>query len=395
MIGSVTVVGASLAGLSAARALRSQGYDGTLTLVGAEPHLPYDRPPLSKGLLTGALDAHAITLLADDDADLAINWRLGVPAIALRPAERAVDLADGSRVTGDAVVLATGAAPRRLPGNDHLIGVHVLRTLDDALALREDLQPGAALVIVGAGFIGAEIAASARSLGLEVTVVEALPTPLAGPLGVEMGAAVAGLHAAHGVHLLVGTGVAELVGTVRVTAVRLTDGRTLPADVVVIGIGVRPNVDWLAGSGVTVQDGVVTDAGCATSVPNVVAVGDCASFYDVVLGRQRRIEHWTHALQQPATAASTLLTGVAAPYRALPYFWSEQYGRQIQFAGTRADGDVVTVVHGSIEEQSFVATYERAGKLAAVLGVAAIGPFTKWRRTLRTQHDARTETPTA
>lgn len=384
---SVTVVGGSLAGLSAARALRTQGFDGRLVVVGDEPHAPYDRPPLSKAFLT-ADEPVDLALLGEQDEDLGLEWRLGVRAAALDPATRTVTLADGTAVEGDAVVLATGARARRLAGTGHLAGVHVLRTLDDAVALRAALAGGGALVVVGAGFIGAEVASSARSLGLEVTVVEAQPTPLAGPLGAEMGAVCASLHAEHGTRLLTGTGVARLVGTDRVEGVELLDGTLLPADVVVVGVGAQPDVEWLESSGLDVRGGVRTDATCATGAPGVVAVGDCALSYDLHAGRHVRSEHWTHALQQPATAAATLLGG-AAPYTGVPYFWSEQYGLHLQLAGTRADGDEVTVVHGSVADRSFVSTFTRAGELVAVLGVGAPGPFNRWRRALRTAAAAR------
>jgi NADPH-dependent 2,4-dienoyl-CoA reductase/sulfur reductase-like enzyme len=266
--------------------------------------------------------------------------------------------------------------------------VHVLRTLDDAVALREALAAGGPLVVVGAGFIGAEVASSARALGVDVTVVEAQDTPLCAQLGDEMGAAVARLHAAHGVRLRTGVGVARLVGTDRVEAVELVDGTVLPAGTVVVGIGATPNVEWLAGSGLDVAGGVLTDAACATAAPGVVAVGDCARSYDVHTGRHARAEHWTHALQQPATAAATLL-GRPAPYTGVPYFWSEQYGLQVQLAGTPAVGDTLSVVHGTLDEPSFVVTYERGGELVAVLGVGAGGAFARWRRTLRTAAAAR------
>lgn len=392
----VVVVGASLAGVSAARALRKQGYAGRLVLVGAEPHLPYDRPPLSKAFLTGSATRADLDLLSPDDDALEFSWRLGSPAVALRPAERTVDLADGTELAADGVVLATGARARTLPVSTPLRGVHTLRTVDDAVALRDDLAQAGSLVVVGGGFIGAEVASTARSLGLSVTVVEALGTPLAGPLGAQLGAVCAGLHADHGVRLLTGTDVARLVGDDRVTAVELADGRSLPADVVVVGVGAEPNVEWLAGSGVELDGGVVTDASCATNIPGIVAVGDCASSYDPALGRHRRIEHWTHALQQPATAVATLLSGGAAPaYTAVPYFWSEQYGRQLQLAGCHRPGDVVTVVEGSTDSRAFVATYERDGRLVAVLGLDAGGAFARWRRILRRQHAALTAAPPA
>ena len=387
MIRSVTVVGASLAGVSTVRALRGQGFDGRITVVGDEPHPPYDRPPLSKTFLT-APDEPSPDALLQDEEDLAAEWRLGVRATGLDPATRTVTLADGERLTADAVVLATGARARRLAGTDDLDGVHALRTLDDARSLRTRLRAGGPLVVVGAGFIGAEVASSARRLGLDVTVVEALPTPLAGPLGPTMGAAVAELHADHGVHLRTGVGVARLLGSGRVEAVELADGTRLPADAVVVGVGAQPEVEWLAGSGLDVDGGVRTDATCATGAPGVVAVGDCGLAHDVHAGRHLRAEHWTHALQQPATAAATLL-GAPAPYTAVPYVWSEQYGVHVQLAGWTAGADEPTVVHGSVADRSFVATYERDGHLVAVLGVDAPGPFTKWRRALRTAAAAR------
>ena len=385
---SVTVVGASLAGLSTVRALRAQGFDGRLVVVGDEPHRPYDRPPLSKAFLTGTAGVDDLALLAEQDAALDVEWRLGVPAARLDPATHTLTLADGGQVGADAVVLATGSRARRLPGTEALAGVHVLRTVDDALALRDALAAGGPLVVVGAGFIGAEVASSARALGVDVTVVEAQATPLCAQLGDEMGAAVARLHAGHGVHLRTGVGVATLLGTDHVEAVELVDGTVLPAATVVVGIGAQPNVEWLADSGLEVAGGVRTDAACATAAPGVVAVGDCARSYDVHSGRHVRAEHWTHALQQPATAAATLL-GAPAPYTGVPYFWSEQYGLQVQLAGSPAQGDVLTVVHGSLDDLSFVVTYERAGALVAVLGVGAGGPFARWRRTLRTAAAAR------
>ncbi len=384
----VTVVGASLAGLSAARALRAKGFDGRIVVVGDEPHLPYDRPPLSKTFLTGAALSDDLRLLGEQDEQLGVEWRLGERAVALDPATRTTTLAGGEQVSSDAVVLATGARARRLPGTDDLAGVHVLRTLDDAVALRDALPAGGALVVVGAGFIGGEVASSARSLGVDVTVVEAQDTPLCAQLGELMGAVVGRLHTEHGVRLRTGVGVARLVGTGRVEAVELVDGTVLPADTVVVGIGAQPNVEWLADSGLDVAGGVRTDATCATAAPGVVAVGDCARSYDVHTARHVRHEHWTSALQQPATAAATLL-GRPAPSSDVPYFWSEQHGRMVQLAGTPAGGDVLTVVHGSVDDRSFVVTYERAGDLVAVLGVGAGGPFARWRRTLRTAAAAR------
>ncbi|MGY1634126.1 NAD(P)/FAD-dependent oxidoreductase [Geodermatophilus sp. SYSU D01186] len=383
MTPTVAVVGASLAGLSAARALREQSYDGRIVVIGDEVHAPYDRPPLSKEFLAGTASLDDIALGTPDDADLGLEWRLGRRAVGLDRTGRSVLLDDGSELRADGVVLATGARARRLPGSEGLDGVHVLRSLDDAVALREDLVAGGRLVVIGAGFIGAEVASTARTLGLEVTVVETQPVPLAGPLGTDMGTVCAGLHADHGTRLLVGTGVAGVVGTGRVEAVELADGTRLPADVVVVGIGAVPNTEWLADSGVALGNGVLTDARCATNVPGVVAVGDCAAAWSASAERHVRVEHWTHALEQPAAAVATLLgTGEPAP-AAVPYFWSDQYGARIQFAGSRREGDVARVVEGSCADRSFLVVYERDGQPVAVLGMNQPRLFTRWRRQLR------------
>jgi NADPH-dependent 2,4-dienoyl-CoA reductase/sulfur reductase-like enzyme len=380
---TVAVVGASLAGLTAARALRDRSYDGRIVIIGEEAHAPYDRPPLSKDFLAGTSSLDDIALGTPDDEGLDLEWRLGTTAVGLDRLSRSVLLRDGGEIQADGVVLATGARARRLPDSEQLGGVHVLRSLDDAIALRADLAAAGRLVVIGAGFIGAEVAATARTLGLEVTVIETQPVPLAGPLGTEMGAVCAELHADHGTRLVTGTGVAGLVGTGRVEAVELADGSRLPADVVVVGIGAAPNIEWLADSGVALGNGVLTDARGATNVPGVVAVGDCAATWSVPAERHVRVEHWTNALEQPATAAATLLgTGEQAP-TPVPYFWSDQYGARIQFAGSRREGDVPRVVEGSCADRSFLVAYERDGEPVAVLGMNQPRLFTRWRRQLR------------
>ncbi|MEU1185914.1 FAD-dependent oxidoreductase [Streptomyces sp. NPDC005820] len=382
---SITVVGASLAGLSTVRALRTDGYDGEIVVVGEERHTPYDRPPLSKDFLKGGLDAAALSLGDPEEyEDLDVQWLLGERAVRLDPGARTVTLAGGRHVRTHGVVIATGAAARTLPGTDGLAGVHTLRTLDDALALRADLTNGRPrLVVIGAGFIGAEVASTARGLGLDVTVVEALGIPLERQLGREMGLVCSSLHTDHGVRLLCGTGVAGLVGEGRVTGVRLADGQVLPADVVVVGVGVRPATDWLAGSGVPVDDGVVCDAGCATGVPGVVAVGDVARCPHPFTGRHARIEHWSNAGEQAKTAARTLLTGVSAPASpTAPYFWSDQYGVRIQLAGYVAPGAEPEVVEGDLDSRSFTAVYRREGTPVAVLSLNQPKFFNRLRRTL-------------
>jgi NADPH-dependent 2,4-dienoyl-CoA reductase/sulfur reductase-like enzyme len=379
---SVAVVGASLAGLSAARALRAQGFDGELTIVGAEERRPYDRPPLSKEFLAGDIGEDALALEADDD-DLNARWLLGVHATRLDAGAGAVQLDDGTTLHAGGVVVATGARARWWPGSERLAGVHVLRTVDDAVALRNDLRPGARLVVIGAGFIGGEVASTATKLGLDVTVVEAALAPLAGPLGVQLGAAVARLHTEHGTRLLCGAPVAGLVGDDRVTGVELADGRRITADVVVVGIGAIPNVEWLRDSPLELVNGVVCDEGGATSIPNVVAVGDCAAWHDPTVGWPHRVEHWTGALERPAIAVATLLAGrhTGSPAKP-PYFWSDQYGRRIQFAGIAHPDDETTFEVGSLREASFLAVYRREGQPVAVLGVDQPKLFTRWRRQL-------------
>ncbi|WP_030263662.1 NAD(P)/FAD-dependent oxidoreductase [Streptomyces violens] len=383
---TVAVVGASLAGLFAARSLRKQGYDGRLVVIGEETQRPYDRPPLSKEFLTGKVDEDELALEADGE-DLDAEWVLGTRAVGLETRERAIRLADDRAVHADGVVIATGAAARRLPGSDGLPGVHVLRTLDDARGLRDDLTRGGRLVVVGGGFVGAEVASTAAVMGLDVTFVVAGPTPLAGPLGPEMAAAVSELHADHGVRLVCGVGVRGVSGKGASPAVVLDDGRSLPADIVVVGIGANPCTDWLEGSGVALDNGGVRcGADGITSVPGVVAVGDCAAWYDPAFGTHRRVEHWTGAKERPAVAVAALLSGGTAPSGPPRphYFWSDQYGVKIQVAGHAARADSVTVEDGSPADRSFLAVYRRAGEPVAVLGVDRTKLFTRWRRQLAT-----------
>lgn len=380
---TVAVVGASLAGLSAARSLRKQGYDGRLVVIGDELHRPYDRPPLSKEFLAGTLGEAELALEADDE-DLGVQWLLGVRAAGLDHARRVVRLADGREVSADGVVIATGAAARTLPGSEGLAGVHTLRTLDDARALRDELARGGRLVVIGGGFIGAEVASTAYALGLDVTVVEAAPTPLAGSLGEAMGAIVSALHADHGVRLECGVGVKGLSGETRVDAVLLEDGRSIPADIVVVGVGARPNIEWLEGSGIALDNGVKCGADGRTSLAGVVAVGDCANWYDPRAGLHRRVEHWTGARERPDAAIAALLAGGAVEpgVPRPPYFWSDQYGVKIQFAGHAAGADSVTIEAGAADDRDVLAVYRRAGDPVAVLGMNQPRLFTRWRKQL-------------
>ncbi|OXY92529.1 pyridine nucleotide-disulfide oxidoreductase [Streptomyces diastatochromogenes] len=377
------MVGASLAGLSAARSLRKQGYDGRLVVIGDELHRPYDRPPLSKEFLAGTLGETELALETDGE-DLGAEWLLGTRAVGLDRTDRTVRLADGREVRADGVVIATGAAARTLPGSEGLAGVHTLRTLDDARGLRDELARGGRLVVIGGGFIGAEVASTAYALGLDVTVVEVAPTPLAGPLGETMGTLVSALHADHGVRLLCGVGVKGLSGETRVEAVLLEDGRSVPADIVVVGVGARPCVEWLEGSGVLLDNGVKCGADGRTSLAGVVAVGDCANWYDPRAGAHRRVEHWTGARERPDAAVATLLAGGAVEpgVPRPPYFWSDQYGVKIQFVGHAAGADSVTIEAGAADDRDVLAVYRRAGDPVAVLGMNQPRLFTRWRKQL-------------
>ncbi len=367
---SVTIVGASLAGLRAAETLRHEGFDGDVVLIGAEPHLPYDRPPLSKQVLAGDWEpAKTALTTAGKLADAGIELRAGLRATAFDLATRTLSLHTGEQLAVDGLIAATGARCRTLTGAEGLAGVHVLRSLDDCLALRDDLDAAPSrVVVVGAGFIGAEVAATARGRGLEVTMVEALPNPLSRVLGDEMGRVCAAVHRDHGVDLRTGVGVEGLHRSDgRVAAVGLTDGSTVEADVVVVGIGVIPNTEWLNGSGVPLDDGVVCDASCAAA-SGVVAAGDVARWPNELFGEVMRVEHWDNAAAQGAHAARRLLDAGTGAFKPVPWFWSDQYDRKIQLAGRVGPGDEVRVVAGSIEQRRFAALYGRAGRLTGVLG---------------------------
>lgn len=370
---TVVVVGASLAGLRAVETLRTGGFGGQLVLVGAERHMPYDRPPLSKELLAGTTTPKKILLRpAADYAGLGLDLRLGSRAASLDLEHRAVILESGEPVRFDGLMIATGAAPRSLPAMPPLAGIHVLRTLDDCMAISAELEAGPRVVVVGAGFIGSEVAATCRSRGLEVSIIEALPVPLMRAVGPAMGEVFASIHRDHGVSVRTGVGVTGFQGSETVEAVLLDDGSVVAADVVVVGVGVSPAAGWLDGSGLTVTDGVVCDSTCAAA-PGVVAAGDVARWYNPLFGADMRVEHWTNASEQGAAAARTLLawsSGRAAePFAPVPYFWSDQYGMKIQYIGSGRPDDEVVVVDGSVDERRFVALYGRDRRLVAAIGI--------------------------
>ncbi len=368
---SITIVGASLAGIRAAESLRRQDYDGPITLIGDEVHAPYDRPPLSKQFLAGDWGEDRLVLTQPDKlADLDLDLRFGVRAVSFDLTTRRLGLqGDDDRVV-DGLLIATGARCRTLPGTEGLAGVFVLRSLDDSLAIRAAFEAGPQrVVIVGAGFIGAEVAATARTLGLDVTMIESLPQPLSRVLGDEMGSVCADLHRDHGVDLRTGVGVDGIEGDGRVERVRLSDGGVVDADVVVVGIGVIPNTEWLEGSGLRIDNGVVCDATCLAA-PGVTAAGDVARWPNERFDEVMRVEHWDNAVAQGAHAARRLLVGndEAEPFVPVPWFWSDQYDRKIQMAGRIGPDDEIRVVTGSLSERRFAAIYGRAGRLVGVLG---------------------------
>jgi len=379
--GSVVVVGASLAGWRAVEALRTEGFDGAITLVGAELHLPYDRPPLSKQILAGTWSPEK-AVLADRkrSSELRVHEVLGHRAVNLDPVARQVEIDDGTVLSADGVVVATGASPRYLPGTGHLgsdDGLFVLRTLDDSLALRAAVtkKEGCRVIVVGAGFIGAEVASTCAGLGCRVTVLEALDVPLRNVLGPELGAHFGSLHGANDVELRTGVGVAGIRPTAGAgggLVVELDGGELLAAEVVVVGIGVVPEVGWLEDSGLTLANGVVCDDRLFAA-DGVVAAGDLARWTWRHDGAEEeiRIEHWEVASGAGAAAARNLLAGRAhaTPFTPVPYFWSDQYGIRLQVLGNPGGTDEVEVVEGSLEEGKFVALFERAGRLRAVAAV--------------------------
>jgi NADPH-dependent 2,4-dienoyl-CoA reductase/sulfur reductase-like enzyme len=373
MMRDVVVVGASLAGLRAAESLRTAGFDGSITVVGEEPHHPYDRPPLSKRLLAGDWEVDRIALRKPDDmASLAVDWRLGTKAAGLDVAGRQIRLADGTALRFEGAVLATGSRPRKLPGQDDVADVVVLRSVDDSLDLRARIAGGGKrVVVIGAGFIGLEVAATARTLGNEVLVLESAPAPLMRGLGSTMGTAIAAIHADHGVEVRCGVTIEGL----QPGAVLIDGGWHEPADVVVVGIGVTPATEWLADSGLELRDGVVCGADLNVGAPLIYAAGDIVRWYNALFDEEMRIEHWTNAAEQGALAATNLLAEATGqrttPYAPVPFFWSEQYDRRVQFLGRASGDDQVEVVSGSIAERQFVALYGNGGRLRGVLGVNA------------------------
>ncbi len=365
----IAVVGASLAGLRAVEFIRRAKFDGELVLIGAEKHHPYDRPPLSKEVLRGEADRERLALRRNSYDELNVELKLGQRAQSLDAGAREVLLQSGEVVSYDGLVIATGGEVRTLANQPSLQGIHVLRTLDDALAIRAALEARPRVAVVGAGFIGAEVAASARQLGLEVTMIEALETPLAQSLGPRLGRILQGAHERHGVRVLCGRRVERFGGSTRVEHVWLDDGSRVNCDLVVVGIGVRPSVSWLDGSEVDVEDGVRCDETLASNVPGVVAAGDVASWYNPLFEERMRVEHWTNAIEQARHAVSTLLAepGEAEPFESVPMFWSDQFDIKIQAAGKPKPADELTIVRRNPDDEKLIAIYSRAGRVVGAV----------------------------
>lgn len=383
----VVVVGAGVAGFRAAEALRHEGFDGALTIVGAERQAPYHRPPLSKKLLTGEIHRAGIDMAPQFDLEARVLR--GATAVGLDDTARKVHVRDdGEDLTlgFDGLVIASGAVPRDWPGGPVPDGVLMLRTVEDCLAIRERLAARPRVVVVGGGFIGVEVAATCRSMGLEVTLIQRGTSPLLSALGGELAPRWAQLHRQHGVDLRLDVGVESFVGERSVKGVRLTDGSQVAADLVVIGLGVRPATEWLRGSGVRVDDGVLCAAtGAVEGVDDVVAAGDVARWWHPLYERHLRIEHWDSANRQGEAAARTLLAGPehANKYDEVPYFWSDQYDVKLQMLGLPNDHDTIDVIEGSLDDWKFVAAYGRGGRTVAVLGTIP-GRVFDYRYALRT-----------
>ncbi len=384
---AVVVVGASLGGLRTVSTLRGLGFEGRITLVGDEPHLPYDRPPLSKEVLTGEKEpADAFFRPSEYFEEQNIELRTGARAVGIDAGARTVRLAGGEELEYGAAVIATGARARTLPGAEGVPGVYVMRTLDDASAVRSSLETARRLVVVGAGFIGSEVAASARRRGVEVVVLEAADQPLAAAVGREVGRRCADLHGRYGADLRCGAGVAgvrEAPGGG--LAVDLSDGGEVGCDAVVVGIGVIPNVEWLEGSGVETERGaVVCDRYLRTSLPDVYAVGDLASWDNPRFGRRMRVEHWTNTVEQAVAAVRNIIAAAEgrdpSPYEGIPYFWSDQYGHRLQLVGLASDDAVF--VDDPPGEPALLALYRDRDRLVGAFAIDRVSALMKLRRLL-------------
>ena len=382
---SLVVVGASLAGLRAVEAARQEGFEGKIVLIGDEPHLPYDRPPLSKAFLEGRVSETTHRDLPTLVDQLGIDLRLGSTATRLDVGHKEITTTSAT-IGYDRLIIATGSCARTIDSSAQVSGVHVLRTKDDAAAIRDAVAPGSRVVVLGGGFIGAEVASACHKLGADVSIIEAADVPLVRAVGAQLGATLAQLHGRHGVSLRTGVAVQEVLGHPDVRAVRLTDGTDMPADLVVVGIGAMPATSWLRGSGVRLHPrdgGVVCDEHLATSVPDVWAAGDVAHWPNLTLGVTARLENWTNAAQQGAHAARNALRRQPSPFGTVPYYWSDWYGHRIQFVGV-PDADEVRC-SGSLEAGRLIAVYRKGTRLAGALAVNEPGRIMKLRAMIAAQ----------
>jgi 3-phenylpropionate/trans-cinnamate dioxygenase ferredoxin reductase component len=380
------IVGASLAGATAAITLREEGADGTVTLIGAENELPYERPPLSKAYLRGDVPFDkALVRSAAFYTEHGIETILGTRVARIDPSTSVVELEDRRHVPFDALLIATGGRNRRvsIPGADHE-GIYGLRTVQDADRIRKEIVAGRRVVVVGMGFIGSEVAASLRQKGLDVVAIDPSKTPLFRVLGEAVGQTIADLHRAHGVRTIFEDTVAAFEGTRRVTHVVTKAGLRLECDFVVVGIGIEPAVEILEGSGIHVNNGVVVDEYCQTNVSGVYAAGDVANHYHPIFNRRIRVEHWQNAIKQGAAAARNML-GRRVAYDEIHWFWSDQYDANLQYAGFHASWEQL-IVRGRLDSGSYLACYVNDGRIDAVVGlnrprdVRRVMPFIKSRR---------------
>ena len=392
MATAYVIVGASLAGATAAITLREEGVDGTVTLVGAEPRPPYERPPLSKAYLRGdAPFDNALVRPHAFYADHRIDTIFGTRATRIDPATRIVELEDHRQIPFDVLLIATGGRNRRvsIPGSD-LEGIYGLRTVEDADRIRAEMIPGRRAVVVGMGFIGSEVAASFRQKGLEVVAIDPSKTPLFRVLGEAVGHTIAELHRAHGVQTIFEDSVTVFEGTGRVSSVVTERGRRVPCDFVVVGIGIEPAVETLDGSGIHIDNGVAVDEHCQTNVSGIYAAGDIANHYHPVFGRRIRVEHWHNAIKQGAVAARNML-GQRVAYDEVHWFWSDQYDANLQYAGFHTTWDQL-VVRGRLDSSSFLACYVNEGRIDAAVGlnrgkdIRRVMPLIKARRAVNLEH---------
>jgi len=366
---TVAIVGASLAGSSAAATLREEGFDGRVVLIGAEPQLPYDRPPLSKNYLRGVTPFEKTLLRpADFYRERDIEMRLGTTVTRVDAEKRTLALHDGERLEFDQLLIATGGKNRRfpIPGID-LPGVYDLRTVADADRIREAMARGGRAVVVGMGFIGAEVAAAMRQSGLDVVAIEPFKTPLYRALGEEIGRVVEGLHRDNGVEMILDDAVTAFEGAGKVERVVTRNGRRIDCSLAVFGLGIEPATALVAGTPVRVDNGIVVDDQCRTNVPGIFAAGDVANHYHPVCGRQLRVEHWQNGVKQGAAAARSML-GRGQTYDEVHWFWSDQFDANIQYAGFHAAWDQI-VVRGSLESRKFLAFYLTGGRVESVVAI--------------------------